>query len=91
MVTMLKATTREVSRRNGRCELTVLCEMGAPQGRGETPAGEQILNARRYPEAKAPGGSKLRKAEGNLSCLSILFRDLNQPSTNQKKEDSHAE
>jgi hypothetical protein len=30
-------------------------------------------------------------SQGSLSCLSILFSDLNQPSTNQKKEDSHAE
>jgi dimethylargininase len=49
------------------------------------------LVARRYPEVKTLDISEFRKAEGSLSCLSILFRDLSQPSTNQKKEDSHAE
>jgi dimethylargininase len=39
--------------------------------------------------------SEFRKAEGSLSCLSILFEDTNPPhlnrSTNRNKEETHAE
>jgi hypothetical protein len=66
---------------------TICVEAGAPR--------TLELIGRRYPRVEVLNISEFRKAEGSLSCLSLLFRDagrgqVNQ-SLNQNKEVTHAE
>jgi dimethylargininase len=49
------------------------------------------LVASRYNNVEVADISEFRKAEGSLSCLSILFNDTNAHSIKQNKEVTHAE
>lgn len=63
---------------------TICVEAGAP--RTLQLVGQQCANV------EALDISEFRKAEGSLSCLSILFRDVSSPNRiNQNKEVKHAE
>jgi dimethylargininase len=48
------------------------------------------LIGRHYADARTLDISEFRKAEGSLSCLSIIFRDVSESPTHQNKEDTHA-